>query len=174
MGQRIRVRYITCWNQKGYPNRSDLSPPTASNLTLSMAFSFAQSTFFSKPSLFLHKNGFRSFAFSLSFSPCFSTSAVVYSGKIPHHKWRQPVVASVLELGGVKIAKEGNLPTFQNCIFVTYFCWIFHCYFCKTVCSENPVSDGFQFLPSWFVKFWFFFLFCFGIWLSGLDGNFIF
>lgn len=30
MGQRIRVRYIACWNQKGYPNRSDLSPPTAS------------------------------------------------------------------------------------------------------------------------------------------------
>ncbi|XP_058208791.1 phenylalanine--tRNA ligase, chloroplastic/mitochondrial-like [Rhododendron vialii] len=71
-----------------------------------MAFSFAQSTFFSKPSLFLHKNGFRSFAFSLSFSLSFSTSAVVSSDKIPHHKWRQPVVASVLELGGVKIAKD--------------------------------------------------------------------
>lgn len=115
-----------------------------------MAFSFAQSTFFSKPSLFLHKNGFGSFAFSLSFSPRFSTSA----DKIPHHKLRQqPVTAAVLELGGVKIAKDGNLPTFQNCIFRDFDIssdFFFHC-FLSTVCNENPVSDGYLCLPSWFV-----------------------
>ncbi|PSS11088.1 Phenylalanine--tRNA ligase [Actinidia chinensis var. chinensis] len=69
-----------------------------------MAISFAQSTIFSKRSVFLPRNGFTSFAVSISIS-CFSTSAAVSSDNNRPHKWRQQAT-SVLELGGVKIAKD--------------------------------------------------------------------
>ncbi|GFY90622.1 phenylalanyl-tRNA synthetase class IIc family protein [Actinidia rufa] len=68
-----------------------------------MALSFAQSTLFSKPSLFLSRNGFPNLAVSLSLS-CFSTSAAVSSDNNRGHKWRQP--AASVEHGGVKIAKD--------------------------------------------------------------------
>ncbi|KAF5944648.1 hypothetical protein HYC85_018725 [Camellia sinensis] len=69
-----------------------------------MAFSFAQYTLFSKPSLFLHRNGFKSFSFSISLSR-FSTSTAVSPDSLRRHKSRQPA-ASLLELGGVKMAKD--------------------------------------------------------------------
>ncbi|XAR59403.1 Phenylalanine--tRNA ligase [Bertholletia excelsa] len=72
---------------------------------MTMAFSFAQSTLFSKPSLFLRTNRFSSFAFSVSISR-FSTSTAVSSDKPHRYKSRQPVAASVLELGGFKISKK--------------------------------------------------------------------
>ncbi|KAM7530302.1 hypothetical protein LguiB_033712 [Lonicera macranthoides] len=71
-----------------------------------MAVPFAaQSTLFSKPSFFLHRNGtFRTLAFSFSISS-FSTSTALSADKIRSKKWRQPVL-SALELGGVQIAKD--------------------------------------------------------------------
>ncbi|CAA3020757.1 Hypothetical predicted protein [Olea europaea subsp. europaea] len=64
-----------------------------------MAFTLLQSTLFSKPSLFSHR---RSFAFYIQLS-FFATNSA-----FPSDKFRQPM-ASVLELGGVKIAKAGNM-----------------------------------------------------------------
>ncbi|XP_022869696.1 phenylalanine--tRNA ligase, chloroplastic/mitochondrial-like, partial [Olea europaea var. sylvestris] len=68
---------------------------TTATSTAAMAFTLLQSTLFSKPSLFFHR---RSFAFYIQLS-FFSTNSA-----FPSDKFRQPM-ASVLELGGVKIAK---------------------------------------------------------------------
>lgn len=65
------------------------------------AISLAHYSIFSKPSVFLRRNPVGTFNFSLSFS----TSSAVTSDNFHRRKWRQPV-ASVVELGGVKIAKE--------------------------------------------------------------------
>ncbi|KAB2062190.1 hypothetical protein ERO13_A10G126900v2 [Gossypium hirsutum] len=62
--------------------------------------SSAHSTIFSKTSLFHHINGFKRFSFCLPFS---SSAVASLSSK---KKWRQPVASSVLELGGIKIAKD--------------------------------------------------------------------
>ncbi|CDP11297.1 unnamed protein product [Coffea canephora] len=76
-----------------------------------MALTFAQysSTIFSRSSLlFLHNNGLRSFALSTPFlfSSSFSTSFPALSThKLGRPKWRPPV-ASILEVAGVKVAKE--------------------------------------------------------------------
>ncbi|KAK4481516.1 hypothetical protein RD792_012417, partial [Penstemon davidsonii] len=75
-----------------------------------MAFSLAHSTLLSKPSFFLHRS--RSIAFCLHFSSfCTSSSSTsaAAASVLPSHnvkKWRQPVAASLLELGGVKIARD--------------------------------------------------------------------
>ncbi|CAI9090623.1 OLC1v1025437C1 [Oldenlandia corymbosa var. corymbosa] len=72
-----------------------------------MALTFAQYTLFTRPSLLsLHRNGLKSFALSTPsfFSVSFSTSALPID-QIHRRKWRQPV-ASVLELGGVKVSRE--------------------------------------------------------------------
>ncbi|KAL2926574.1 Phenylalanine--tRNA ligase chloroplastic/mitochondrial [Bienertia sinuspersici] len=66
--------------------------------TMSTAISVANSTLFSKPSLFLNRNRFTSFTFS--------TVSVVSSDNLRTKKWRQSVTASAVELGGVKVAKE--------------------------------------------------------------------
>lgn len=63
-----------------------------------VAISFAHSTFLSKPSLFLSRNRVAAFAFS--------TASAVSSDNLRTKKWRHPVAASAVELGGVKIAKE--------------------------------------------------------------------
>uniref|UniRef100_A0A2P2MBZ4 phenylalanine--tRNA ligase n=1 Tax=Rhizophora mucronata TaxID=61149 RepID=A0A2P2MBZ4_RHIMU len=71
------------------------------------AFSLAHSTFFSRTTLFLARNGRprrrKDALFDFVFSSPFSSSSAVplSNGK----NWRQPVV-SLLELGGVKISKE--------------------------------------------------------------------
>ncbi|KAJ9672963.1 hypothetical protein PVL29_026292 [Vitis rotundifolia] len=66
---------------------------------MAVAISLAQATLFSKPSILLHRKAINGFSFSIPFS---SSSAQ----KIQTHKWRQPVV-SVLELGGVKVGRDG-------------------------------------------------------------------
>ncbi|CAA3020759.1 phenylalanine--tRNA ligase, chloroplastic mitochondrial [Olea europaea subsp. europaea] len=67
-----------------------------------MAFTVFQSALFSNPSLFSRR---RTFNFCIQFSS-FSTASAFPSDKFQlHKKWRQPV-SSVLELGGVKIAKD--------------------------------------------------------------------
>ncbi|CAL2252873.1 unnamed protein product [Prunus armeniaca] len=73
---------------------------------MATAFSFAQTILFSKTSLSIRTNGLRSFSFCLPFSS--SSAASLSSDKLQSKKWRQPV-ASVLELGGVKIAKDDVL-----------------------------------------------------------------
>ncbi|KAH9602595.1 hypothetical protein KSS87_006650 [Heliosperma pusillum] len=67
------------------------------------AISFAQSTIFSKHSLIICKNHVRFFNLSRAFS---TSSSALSSDNILPKKWRQNVVASLVELGGVKIAKE--------------------------------------------------------------------
>ncbi|XP_022847506.1 phenylalanine--tRNA ligase, chloroplastic/mitochondrial-like [Olea europaea var. sylvestris] len=53
-----------------------------------------------------------------------------------HKKWRQPV-ASVLKLGGVKIAKDGNMPTSRNYIFLQLLHFVIAS-FCYGI-SANPI-----------------------------------
>ncbi|TQD98383.1 hypothetical protein C1H46_015984 [Malus baccata] len=72
---------------------------------MATAFSSAQTTLFSKTSPSLRAACLRSFTFCLPFS---SSSSALSSDKLHSKKWRQPV-ASVLELGGVKIAKDDVL-----------------------------------------------------------------
>ena len=80
-----------------------------------MAISLAHATLFSRTSLFLSRNS-RSLAFCIPFSTSSSSSAAsaasssLPSDKLHRNKWRSPV-ASVLELGGVKIGREGNSDT---------------------------------------------------------------
>lgn len=86
-----------------------------------MALSFAQSTFFvsTRPSLFLRRNGgslkrcnvlacFTNYSSSFPYS----TGAMPADNKAPvhRHKWRAPV-ASVLELGGLKVSKDGEMKS---------------------------------------------------------------
>lgn len=93
--------------------RLERLPRTALSVStrMAMAFSLAQTILFSKTSLSIRTNGLRSFSFCLPFSS--SSAASVSPDKLQSKKWRQPV-ASVLELGGVKIAKDGNLDHFPN------------------------------------------------------------
>ena len=79
-----------------------------------MAISLAHATLFSRTSLFLSRNS-RSLAFCIPFSTSSSSAASAASSSLPsdklhRNKWRSPV-ASVLELGGVKIGREGNSDT---------------------------------------------------------------
>jgi phenylalanyl-tRNA synthetase alpha chain len=74
-----------------------------------MALSYAQSTLFSKPSIFLHTNGIirNHLAFSLSLSSFSTSTALSPDSSIRPKKWRQMMAsASVLDLGGVQIAKN--------------------------------------------------------------------
>ncbi|KAL0352662.1 UNVERIFIED_CONTAM: Phenylalanine--tRNA ligase, chloroplastic/mitochondrial [Sesamum angustifolium] len=80
------------------PLRSGLVP---------MAISFANATIFSKPSLFLQRS---TLAFCLRFSSFSTSSATVQFHA--HKKWRQPVASSLVELGGLKISREGFLGQF--------------------------------------------------------------
>lgn len=76
-----------------------------------MAFSLAHSTLFSKPSILLYR---RSLALSLQCSSFSTSAASLFPDNNKVHrqnKSRQPVAASLLELGGVKIAREGKLST---------------------------------------------------------------
>lgn len=76
-----------------------------------MALSLAHSTLFSKPSFFLRRNGVRTFSYSIhsaSSSLHYCTSALPTDKPRPE-KWRQQVVA-ILEVGGVKISKDGMYP----------------------------------------------------------------
>lgn len=78
---------------------------------MAVAVAFGHSAAFSKALLFLHRNGGRSFT---AFSAPYSSSATAASSssafpsaadKVRRQKWRVPV-ASVLERGGVKIARD--------------------------------------------------------------------
>ncbi|KAK7845747.1 phenylalanine--trna ligase [Quercus suber] len=73
-----------------------------------MAISLAHATLFSRTSLFLSRNS-RSLTFCIPFSTSSSSAAAASSSlpsdKLHRNKWRSPV-ASVLELGGVKIGRE--------------------------------------------------------------------
>lgn len=80
-------------------------------LSMATAISFAQFIRLSKTSVFLHGNGLRSFTNSVSFSS--ASSSALSSPQLLKKKWRQPVV-SVLELGGTKIAKDGNFFPLHN------------------------------------------------------------
>ncbi|XP_022722723.1 phenylalanine--tRNA ligase, chloroplastic/mitochondrial-like isoform X2 [Durio zibethinus] len=59
------------------------------------------STAHSTATLFHHINGFKRFTFFLPFS-----SSSVAASLSTMKKWRQPVASSVLELGGIRIAKD--------------------------------------------------------------------
>lgn len=91
-------------SQRGSHAKHSSSVPTR----MATAFSFAQTALFSKTSLSLRTNALRSFTFCLPFS----SSAALASDKPHSKKWRQPVT-SALELGGVKIAKDGNFSLFS-------------------------------------------------------------
>ncbi|PON79902.1 Phenylalanyl-tRNA synthetase [Trema orientale] len=67
---------------------------------MAAAFSVSQALRFSSFPNSVQRNGLRSFTLLLPFS-----SSPLSSGKLDKKKWRQPVV-SLLELGGVKIAKH--------------------------------------------------------------------
>lgn len=70
-----------------------------------MALSSVQATLFSGASLLRRRDTLRSFTFFLPFS---SMASSVSTENLSRKKWRRPVV-SVLELGGVKISREGLL-----------------------------------------------------------------
>ena len=111
---------------------------------MAVAISLVQSTLFSKPSIFLRRNALNGFSFSIPFS---SSSAQ----KIQSHKWRQPVV-SVLELGGVKIGKDGNIPN-SRIVFERICSFDFVCLICvfADFCTQ---------LVSFVCNFTIWFLFC--------------
>ncbi|KAK4726568.1 hypothetical protein R3W88_031485 [Solanum pinnatisectum] len=69
-----------------------------------MALSLAKSTFFSNSIFYLPKNGIRLLISFSSFSSSSSSSLPV--DRVHHYKGRQSVLASALELGGLKIYKE--------------------------------------------------------------------
>lgn len=77
-----------------------------------MAVPLAQTTLLFRTSLLLSKNALRSFT---SCIPPSSSSSSYSSSELHRKKWRQPV-ASVLEFGGVKIGREGNLSSFRKFI----------------------------------------------------------
>lgn len=71
--------------------------------TTDMAIATAQLTSLTRTSLLiLHRNGLKSFSLS---TPSFFSSSALHSDQARRHKWR-PTVASVIELGGVKVSKE--------------------------------------------------------------------
>ncbi|GAB2291683.1 hypothetical protein Dimus_025936 [Dionaea muscipula] len=72
-------------------------------MRMAIPLSFAQLTIISKPSLLLRLNGFKALTLSLPFSSLATPS--ISPGKLRGQKWKQPIV-SVLELGGVKIARD--------------------------------------------------------------------
>ena len=106
-----------------------------------MAISLAHAILFSRTSLFLSRNS-RSLAFCIPFSTSSSSAAAapsLPSDKLHRNKWRSPV-ASVLELGGVKIGREGNLDTQLNFFLLNFIIWVgqpffffFFLFSCNTV-----------------------------------------
>lgn len=72
---------------------------------MAVATSLAQFSLLSKPVTSLRRNALHAFSLTIPFSS--SSSA----HKTHSHKWRQPVV-SALELGGVKVVRNGNTPKF--------------------------------------------------------------
>ena len=107
-----------------------------------MAISLAHATLFSRTSLFLSRNS-RSLAFCIPFSTSSSSAASAASSSLPsdklhRNKWRSPV-ASVLELGGVKIGREGNLDT-QLKIFLNFIIWVGPFFFLVVVLFRIAVS----------------------------------
>ena len=75
---------------------------TTMSTTTMAAIPFANSTIFSKTSIFLRRN--------LVGVSTFSTTFSVSSDKLRTKKWRQSVIASTVELGNIKISKEGYYP----------------------------------------------------------------
>ncbi|XP_057515524.1 phenylalanine--tRNA ligase, chloroplastic/mitochondrial-like [Amaranthus tricolor] len=71
---------------------------TTMSTTTMAAIPFANSTIFSKTSIFLRRN--------LVGVSTFSTTFSVSSDKLRTKKWRQSVIASTVELGNIKISKE--------------------------------------------------------------------
>ncbi|GKV39705.1 hypothetical protein SLEP1_g47436 [Rubroshorea leprosula] len=66
---------------------------------MARAFSVAHSALFCRTSLFQHRNGFKCFTFSIPFSTAAASSLPMTK------KWTRPV-ASAVELGGVKLARD--------------------------------------------------------------------
>lgn len=79
--------------------------------SVAMAVPLAQTTLLFRTSL-LSRNALRSFTTCI---PSSSSSSSYSSSELHRKKWRQPV-ASVLEFGGVKIGREGNLSSFRKFI----------------------------------------------------------
>lgn len=83
-----------------------VAAPCTFATTMAAAFPFVQALRFSSTPISLQRS-LRSFTL---FAPFSSASATVISPhKLQRKKWRQPVVP---ELGGVKIARDGNLSPF--------------------------------------------------------------
>lgn len=98
------------------PTFAHPKPNCEISTSMAAAFSFAQVLRFSSTpfSLQTNRNTLRSFTLFLPFSTASSSSSsysVISPHKLQRKKWRQPVV-SVLELGGVKIARDGNFSAF--------------------------------------------------------------
>lgn len=101
---------------------------TMSTAAMAAANSLAHSFFSTKPSLFLCSRN-RVSAFT------FSTASAVSSNSHRTKKWRQSAVASAVELGGVKIDKQGYqfITTFsQNYMFLSAI----YVFFSLGVCAE--------------------------------------
>jgi hypothetical protein len=116
-----------------------------------MAMSLAQATLFSRTSLFLSRNGLRSFTFCIPFSSSSVASTSLPSDKLHRNKWRQPV-ASVLELGGLKIGREGNFDTPLALISLFYHlgCSPFFFFFVLTMfCIVVPLKLFYLILHSY-------------------------
>lgn len=92
-----------------------------------MALSLAKSTFFSNPTSYFPKNGIRSFGFLVPFSS-FSTSSPfpAVDGVHGHKKRQSSVVASALDLGGVKISKDGQFTYVSLFLCVLTLVFILH------------------------------------------------
>lgn len=73
--------------------------------SMAMVISSVHATLFARASFFCQSNGLRSFRSCLPFS---SSAASVSTRNLSQKKWRQPVL-SVLDVGGVKISREGTL-----------------------------------------------------------------
>lgn len=110
----IFQRKYACLSKRAFLSRGlahECSPLPLYELSMSMALSLAHSTLFSKTSFFLCRNGVRTFSCSIHFASSslhYSTFALP-TDKPRREKWRQQVVA-VLEVGGVKISKDGRIP----------------------------------------------------------------
>lgn len=81
---------------------------------MATVISSVHTTLFARASRFRHSNGLRSLTFCLPFS---SSAASVSTDNLSLKKWRQPVV-SVLDLGGVKISREGILAVACGFVFL--------------------------------------------------------
>lgn len=122
-------------------------------MALVASFCFAKALRLSKPSISFHRNGpTGSFTLFVPFSSAASSSSAFSHDNLKRKKWRQHV-ASVLELGGVKIAKDGNFSLFFSYGLLRFpFFFSLPEYTCKWVLLDILIDAHLiQFTLPWFI-----------------------